>query len=283
MRSPVVWLGGKGRLSKKLLPLIPAHHTYVEAFGGGASLLFAKPPSPVEVYNDLDAGLVNFFRVLRDPVQFAAFQRLITLTPYARTEFDHCLATWHEQADPVTRAYRWYVVARMSFGGMFGSSWGSAVTWSRRGMAGTASKYLSIIEHLPAIAERLLRVQVENADWRVILERYDTPETFFYLDPPYVPATRRGGGYAHELTAAEHAELARVLGNVRGLVMLSGYAHELYAPLAEAGWQRRDFNTTCYAAARTRATGLQGAGACEATQSRVESVWLNYEVQRSLF
>lgn len=73
LRSPICWFGGKGLMVSKLLPLIPPHHIYVEVFGGGASLLFAKEPSPVEVYNDIDSGLVNFFRVLRDPEKFARF------------------------------------------------------------------------------------------------------------------------------------------------------------------------------------------------------------------
>ena len=70
MRSPISWFGGKMRLAKRIVPLLPPHTTYVEPFGGGAAVLFAKPPSPVEVYNDLDGGLVNFFRVLRNRSQF---------------------------------------------------------------------------------------------------------------------------------------------------------------------------------------------------------------------
>ena len=66
MKSPIVWFGGKGNFVKKLLPFIPVHHTYVEAYGGGASLLFAKKPSNVEVYNDMHTVLVHLFRVLRD-------------------------------------------------------------------------------------------------------------------------------------------------------------------------------------------------------------------------
>lgn len=74
----------------RLLPLIPPHHTYVEVFGGGAALLFNKEPSPVEVYNDIDGNLVNFFRVLRDPEKFQRFYQLLQLTPYSREEFRYC-------------------------------------------------------------------------------------------------------------------------------------------------------------------------------------------------
>src|SRR6478672_667342 len=73
LRSPITWFGGKGLLARKIVPLFPPHHCYVEPFCGGASCLFAKSPSPVEVVNDVDGDIVNFFRVLRDPGKFDAF------------------------------------------------------------------------------------------------------------------------------------------------------------------------------------------------------------------
>ena len=93
LRSPVRWYGGKGNMVKKLLKLIPEHKIYVEVFGGGASLLFAKEPSPIEIYNDIDEGLVNFFRVLRDPEKFGKFYAKAVLTPYSRAEFYYCRDT----------------------------------------------------------------------------------------------------------------------------------------------------------------------------------------------
>lgn len=274
LRSPIWWFGGKGNMVAKLLPLIPPHRIYVEPFGGGASLLFAKKPSPVEVYNDLDSGLVNFFRVLRDPKKFERFHRLVSLTPYSREEYDFCRKTWETCEDDVERAYRWYVVARMSFSGRFGSSWSSVVTASYRGMAGTTSKWLSTIEMLPAIHARMMRVQIEKADFRRILERYDTPETFFYLDPPYVPETRKAGEYKHEMSLEDHHDLVDRLLRLEGMAMLSGYAHDVHRPLEEAGWRRIDFGTACNATGRTRQTGILGVGAAKAKQKRIESVWL---------
>src|SRR5690606_9021181 len=105
MRSQLRYDGGKGLLAPKLLPLIPEHRTYVEPFGGGASLLFAKEPSPVEVYNDLDDGLVTLFRVLRHPLLFRIFQRKVALTPYARSEFMECRDSWQD-CEGVEKAYR---------------------------------------------------------------------------------------------------------------------------------------------------------------------------------
>ena len=278
LRSPIAWLGGKGRMVTKLLPLIPPHKIYVEPFGGGASLLVAREPSAVEVYNDLNSGLVNFFRVLRNKKQFEKFHRLAALTPFSREEHDLCKATWAGEKDPVERAHRFFVVARMSFGGIFDNSWGYTVHSSSRGMAGAVGRWLGAVERLPEVSTRLLRVQVEHADAFEVIERYDTPETFFYLDPPYVLSTRKSGGYEHELDDSQHRRLVELLLRVEGKVLLSGYSNRLYTELEARGWGRRDFETVCSASGRTRLNGLLGTGAAKAKQQRVETVWFNYEV-----
>jgi DNA adenine methylase len=122
-----------------------------------------------------------------------------------------------------------------------------------------------------------MRVQVEHSNAIAVIKTYDTKKTFFYLDPPYVLSTRRSGGYEHEMSDADHQQLIKTLLRVKGRVMLSGYRSEIYEPLERHGWQRIDFKVVCHAAARTRFTGLQGKGAATREQSRVESVWLNYE------
>ncbi len=216
---------------KKLLPLIPEHRIYTEVFGGGASLLFAKKPSPVEVYNDLDSGLVTFFRVIRDPDKLDDLFEKANFTPYSREDYDDCLKTWETCIDDVDRAYRWFVAARMSFGGVFGNGWGSIVTSTSRGMASTCSGWLSVIDLLPAIHERVMRTQIDHADFRKIFKRYDTPETFFYADPPYIPETRKSGGYRHELTVDDHKDLVQILLGLQGKVnALRVCASDLRAP-----------------------------------------------------
>jgi DNA adenine methylase len=108
--------GGKFYLIKKLLPLIPPHEVYVEVFGGAAALLFNKPPSKVEVYNDINSELVNFFHVLRDDVRWKILQEKLLLTPYSREEFE--LACREESGvDDVERARRFYVRIQQSFSG----------------------------------------------------------------------------------------------------------------------------------------------------------------------
>lgn len=282
MRSPIRWLGGKGQMVKKILPLLPKTKIYVEPFGGGASVLLARRPSPVEVYNDLDSGLYDFFIVLSDPELFEQFYRRVATLPYSRQLFNECRENWQSETDKVKRVAMWFVVARQSFSGDFGHSWGYGITNTRRGMAGEVSKWLSCIEGLPQVHDRLQRVQIECNDWRVVMDTYDTPETLFYLDPPYVHSTRSAGNYQHELTAEDHRDLVNICLEAKGKICLSGYASAIYEPLEEASWQRLDFETACHAAGRTRGTGILGEGSALEKQGRAETVWMNYRIEEQL-
>ena len=212
-------------MASRILLLFPNHETYVEPFGGGASVLFAKPPSAVEVYNDLDGGLVNFFQVLKDERKHRRLRDLASLTPYSREEYHRFRKTWDKARSDVRRAYEWLVVARMAFGGIFDNSWGSVVASSNRGMAQTASAWLSTIERIEAVHSRLADVRIENRDFRRILAAYDGTETLFYVDPPYVSEMRRSGGYRCELSIEDHRALTGILLRLRGKVILSGYHH----------------------------------------------------------
>lgn len=279
MRSPIKWFGGKGNMVAKLLPLIPKHKTYVEVFGGGASLLFAKTPSEVEVYNDLNKDLVHFYKVLRDPDMFQEFYHKVSLTPYSREIYNEYRKTWFDIEDPVERAYRWFMIARMSFSGDFAHAWGFARTVSCRGMSITTSGYLSAIERLPEIHERIMRVQIECDSFEKIIFNYDREdgETFFYCDPPYVHSIRdKISRYKHEMTDEQHELLIDMLLKVKGWVLVSGYNNPLYERLEHNGWIRKDFKTVCYATARTRGTGILGEGSALKEQARTESVWMNY-------
>ena len=264
------WVGGKGMMVAKILPLFPPHTTYVEVFGGAASLLLAKKPSPVEVYNDVDGGLVNFFKVISDPDKFEKFHRKVALLPYSRELYYECVATWEEQADPVEKAWRWYVVGRQSFGGLFGSSWGYGIGSS------PADRWLGAIKSLPDLHRRFQSVQVEHNDFRKVIPAYDSPNTFFYLDPPYVQASRKTAEvYKHETTNKDHRRLVKMLLGIKGTAILSGYASDMYKPLEDAGWVRKDWNTVCFVAGRVKNSNLQGKGAALKEQKRVESVWVS--------
>lgn len=227
------WYGGKYSHLDWLLPLLPACHHYCEPFAGSAAVLINRPPSPIETYNDLDGEVANFFRVLRDSKN--ELVEKIGLTPFSREEF----ATACE-IDPalglVERARRFYVRARQVRTGLAQTAslgrWANCKNTSRAGMSGVVSRWLGAVEMLPEIADRLLRVQIENRPAADVIRLYDAPTTLFYCDPPYVHGTRGDDkAYGYEMTDAEHRGLARVLNSVRGLVAVSNYDCPLMAEL----------------------------------------------------
>jgi len=281
LRSPIAWVGGKGLMVGKLLKLMPPHRHYVEVFGGGASLLFAKKPAGgIEVYNDLDEGLVHFFRMLRDPKLFWEFYVKAISTPYSRLEYIISRAEWEGETDPIERAYKWFITARMSFGGIFGASWGYSRSAVSRGMAADCSKWLSILEMLPYLHARFMRVQVECRDWKIVLKAYDAPGTLIYIDPPYLPSTLRDKKtYKHMLTEEDHVELVEAVLNAPQMILLSGYPHCLYDGLETAGWIKESFQVCCSSMGHTRFNKILGDGSGRDKQPRTECTWINYDIK----
>lgn len=263
------WYGGKYSHLDWLLPLLPSAQHFCDVYGGSAAVLINRLPSPVETYNDIDSELVNFFRVLRD--QKDALIKAIGLTPFSREELAlACSKTEANRPDNLSeleRARRFFVRARQVRTGLAQTAsagrWAHCKLTSRAGMAGAVSRWLGSIEDLALIAQRLLRVQIENAPALEVIARYDSPDTCFYLDPPYLHHTRGDSkAYAHEMTDEQHCQLAHVLHTVQGKVALSGY----HSPLMEelyCGWQRID----------------APAKLCHSVKTmRTEVLWINYDL-----
>lgn len=258
-RSPFPWFGGKQKLADEIIALFPAHSVYVEVFGGGASVLLSKPPSALDVYNDRDEGLVNFFRCLRDEPE--RLVPLLELTPYSRSEWERAKTGWWKEEDPVERARQWYVVASQSFGAMVsrdrhpngerahGRGWGG----ERLGRMhlNRAASTANRIDNVWRFVQRMRLVQIECLDWRSCLERYDHEDCVFYLDPPYVAATRRAGGYEHELSDGDHAELVERVLSLEGVAIVSGYDHPIYDELVIGGFARHEFDVLSTAGQRS--------------------------------
>jgi DNA adenine methylase len=240
LNSPIAYFGGKAKLANKLLPLFPTHKRYVEVFGGGGSILFAKSLSDLEVYNDIDSALYEFFTVLADAKQFAKFKRLIEPLPLCRELHVNCARTWHTEKTPVARVAKWYTAMRQGFSGRLSESWGYSVQQGRNGKSQAVSKWIGGIDRLPEVHGR------------------------------------KSGEYRFEMTEEDHRELIEILLSLQGKVLLSGYDTELYRPLEKKGWERREFAVTCSAAGRVRGSGLQGKGKVKEKQQRTEVVWANY-------
>lgn len=252
-----------------LLPLLPQTQHFCEPFGGSAAVLINRPPSSVETYNDLDGGVVNFFRVLRE--QKEELIEAIGLTPFAKEEYEQALDHLDPAVSSLERARRFYVCARQTRTGMAqkGSRgrWAHCLLTSRAGMAGAVSRWLGSVEDLPEIAQRLLRVQIEHAPAVEVIRRYDSEETLFYCDPPY-PHGSRGdkNAYAHEMTDSQHRELAEALKNVKGKVALSSYHCELNDELYG------DWNFVEAPQKKIHST----------KDSRVEVLWANYDLNEAI-
>lgn len=260
IRPPIKWHGGKFYLAKSIIEKFPTHKTYVEPFGGAASVLINKPVSEVEVYNDLYQDLTRFFRVLRDHGS-ELIQRL-QLTPYSEAEF---LADLPDTGDEIELARRFVVHYRQSIGGR-GTAFSCTLHRSRRGMADVVSGYLSAIdEELPKVVQRLRGVQILCRDAVDVIQKWDSPETLFYCDPPYPHRTRESTSvYACEMTDEDHRRLAEALRNCKGKVILSGYPSELYAELFQ-GWNQVSFDIANHAAGG------------ESKSRKTEVLWMNFD------
>jgi DNA adenine methylase len=278
LRAPFQYFGGKGNMLARLLSLLPPHQVYVEPFCGAASLFFAKPPSPVEVLNDLNEDVVNVFRVLQNKETHEELRFRLMYTPYARSEFLRAIEMLkREDLTPVDRAWAFMVRQNMGFGGKGGAkggNWGREFT-SDQGCAGTCNAWLMRLSMLDAWRWRLMTVQIDCRDALEVIRYWDSTDTLFYIDPPYVNETRKTlNAYTYEMTTEQHKELVELLLSIKGKAVVSGYEHPLYSPFAQAGWKVHQFRTVCHAAGRVRGSGLQGNGSALAKVPRTEVVWV---------
>lgn len=261
LAAPFPRYGGKGRSAPWYLGLLPPHHTYVEPYGGSGAILLAKPPSPVEVLNDLDGDIWNFFCVLRDPALSEQLVAVLEKTPNSRREFQVCQERQAETTDAVERARIFFVLTRQAFGSITGETWAYGRSH--------AKSFHGPLAQFEPLCRRLQRVQLENLPAVELIARYDSLRTLFVLDPPYLLETRvRQRGYRHEMSEPDHVALLDVLQRVKGKVLLCGYDSQLYNDHLRA-WRRVERSELC----RT--------GAISAPRpQRTEIVWMNYEDPR---
>ena len=284
MNSPIRWFGGKGHLTKHLLEFEPPHELYVEPFGGGASLLFAKEPSKSEVYNDLDGLVVTFFTVLqRAPEEL---RNRLALMPYSREVHKAAKPvldfTKFDTFDSIDKAIALYVLSRQSMSGDLKGGWSYGL------QSNPALQWCASIERLEDCIKRFMTVQVENLDMLECIKKYDGKDTWFYIDPPYHCWTRKGGGYRLELKVGDHTKLLRLLNTVQGMVLLSGYnpkgqfsETDHYITML-TDWEKYEVETVSHATGTTRKTGITGEGALKENHKRTEVLWYNQNLKDAL-
>ena len=252
------------------------HQIYVEAYGGGASVLLNKPPSPIEVLNDIDSEVVNIFRVVQDEAKFKELKHRLEWTLYSRAEFVKALDILQNETitDPVLRAWAFFVAQNQGFAGKDSRNF-SEGDWGRSFTRNQATAFASKVESLEIVRNRLRNVLVDNIDAIACVRYWDSPDTLFYLDPPYIHDTRKTKeAYHHEADDDGHRQLVNTLLSIKGQVVLSGYAHETYEPLLKSGWQKVEIDTVCFAAGSIRKSKLRGKDAARQYAKRVEVLYL---------
>jgi DNA adenine methylase len=219
INSPFKWVGGKSRLRKQIIALLPKHTCYVELFSGAAWVLFGKPPSDVEVLNDIDEEIVTFFRVVKEKPEelIAAFEWELV----SRAEFQRLAGLDPAQLTEVQRAHRFYYLIM--------AGWGGELKYPRFQTSisdgGHGNRLIGALETLQAriapVHARLKTVIIENLDWRTCFDRYDRPNTVMYIDPPYPD---NGCNYAYNMRDwKDHEELATRLQQAKSKWILSSY------------------------------------------------------------
>lgn len=225
IRAPFGYAGGKSRSVKHITPHLPYRNVYCEPFGGSAAILLARQPSKIEVFNDRFAGVCDFYRCMRNADMFNAMIDWLELSVQSREEFLCCRDTWRDYDDIVERAARWYYCTMYSFGTL-GRNFGRAVS----GQTTTAGMIQKKLPKFHAIHERFKNVIVENRNALNLIQEYDSDDTVYYLDPPYVDA--HGGTYKSEMTVDEHLELIEIIFSLDGFVAISGFPNPLYSDQA---------------------------------------------------
>lgn len=218
MKTPITYYGGKLSLLPKIIPLIPEHKLYCEPFIGGAAVFFAKQKSKVEIINDINGEIVNFYKVLQN--DFNALQKEIKTTLHSRDLHRRAQVIYSnpDMFDNIKRAWAVWVLANMSFDNTLNTSFSR----SADGMIShkIAVKRDNFNEEL---CKRISGVQIECRDALKVIEMNDTPESFFYVDPPYVGAYQ---GHYDGYSQDDFNALISLLSKIKGKFLLSSYRNE---------------------------------------------------------
>jgi DNA adenine methylase len=234
MKTPISYYGGKQQLAKTILSLIPEHRLYCEPFFGGGAVFFAKSPAKVEIINDSNGELINFYRVIKH--DFNALEKEISVSLHSRRQHDQAWVIYRnpDLFDPVKRAWAIWMLASSSYG----SELDSIYMYDRKGSL--SKKIDNKRQNFSEIfAERLRCVQIENCDAIRIIKSRDVSDGFFYLDPPYVGTDQ---GHYDGYTQADFDKLLEILENLKGKFLLSSYRNKNLSEVsARNGWHTIEF------------------------------------------
>ena len=232
MKTPITYYGGKQKLAATILKMIPAHRLYCEPFVGGAAIFFAKAPSAMEVINDVNSEMINFYKIVQN--DFVSLEKYIRITLHSRKSFREASVIYNnpDMFNEVQRAWAIWCLAAQGFAGMLDGSWGYDVSKNTTTKK-ISNKRASFTEDY---AIRLQNVQIECTDALRIIRSRDSKTAFFYCDPPYFNSDcAHYDGYSIE----DFEALLKTLSKVQGKFLLSSYPSPILKQYTKAkGWSQ---------------------------------------------
>lgn len=233
LKTPISYYGGKQKLVSTILKIIPPHILYAEPFLGGAAVFFSKAPSEIEVLNDTNKELINFYRVVQN--DFVSLEKEIRITLHSRDLHRKASVIYNnpDMFSEVKRAWAIWVLSSQSFSAILDGSWGYD-----KGKNTSTKKISNKREGFTEdYAIRLQNVQIECADALYIIRSRDTPSTFFYCDPPYYNSDC---GHYDGYSVEDFEALLKLLSTIEGKFLLSSYPSDLLKRYTKAHkWQMR--------------------------------------------
>lgn len=230
LKTPISYYGGKQTMLKHIIPLIPEHKVYTEAFAGGCAVLFAKNPVECEVINDTNQELINFYRVAQN--DYDALKREIDASLHSRDQHTHAkhIMTHPQFFTPVERAWAVWIGSKLGFASMLDGTFG----YDRSGTT-NLKLFNAKDQFTETICQRLTHVTVEAEDGKNVIQRYDCPEAFHFVDPPYVNSDC--GHYIGTFNEQDLRQLLTILSGVEGKFMLTMFPHnEIRDFVSRFGW-----------------------------------------------
>ena len=231
MQQPFAYYGGKQKMLKHILPLIPPHRIYNEPFFGGGSVFWAKAPAYYEFINDINGEVINFYRVLK--TDFPALKRELDGTLHSQLLHREARAIYAapEAHTPVRRAWAFWVLSMESLFHIVGNAW----AFRKRGRGRSPQEITRGKARLTdAYAARLEMTNIFSCDAVDVVRKTDSPNAFHYVDPPYFNSDK--GHYA-DYSEADFIRLLDQLAEVKGRFLLSSYPSEILSRYtARNGW-----------------------------------------------
>lgn len=230
LKTPISYYGGKQNLVTTILPLIPKHNTYIEPFVGGGAIFWSKKPSEVEIINDYNRELINFYECVQN--EFVELEKMVRISLHSRSIHADATVIYNNphMFDKLKRAWAVWVLAAQSFSSMLDGTWGYDK------LKGTTSQKIANKREgfTEDLAIRIQNVQIENTDALRIIESRDYKDAFIYCDPPYFNSDcGHYDGYSKE----DFENLLMLLSRIKGKFLMSSYPSDILTTYTKQnGW-----------------------------------------------